>query len=101
MALQAAHDIGSRLGVLEGAVQSATMALPEDGPITIRNAAAKLRDIAYSLLKKAKHDIMSVSHENISQHLLLCLVSHVVSDKRIEYKKRENVRMKFNYSESS
>ena len=101
MALQAAHDIGSPLGVLEAAVQSATMSLPENSRITIRNAAAKLRDITYALLKKAKRDILSVSNENISQHLLLCLVSHVVSDKRIEYKQRENVRIEFDYSESS
>lgn len=101
MALQAAHDIGSPLGVLECAVQSATMALPENSRITIRNAAAKLRDITYSLLKKAKRDILSVSNENISQHLLLCLVSHVVSDKRIEYKMRDNVRINFDYSGSS
>ncbi|HTM64598.1 MAG TPA: HAMP domain-containing sensor histidine kinase [Gammaproteobacteria bacterium] len=100
-ALQAAHDIGSPLGVLEATVQSASAALPEDARTTIRNAAAKLRDISYSLLKKGRGDLLSISNESISQHLLLCLINQVVSDKRIEFKKQKNIEIDFEYSDSA
>src|SRR5262249_30656839 len=43
-ALQVAHDIGSPLATLEGIVQSASLMLPEESRVAIRNVAAKMRD---------------------------------------------------------
>lgn len=84
-ALQVAHDIGSPLGVLEMVVQSTSFVLPEKSRIEVRNAAGRIRDITNTLLKKAKHDLLSQDDDPISKQSLHYLVSQVVSEKRMQH----------------
>lgn len=101
-ALQVAHDIGSPLAVLEIIVQSTSISLEEDSRLAIRGATAKIRDIAHSLLKKGKSDILSASNTQLArQHILISLVNQVVSDKRLEFQHRENIKITFDYEDSS
>lgn len=61
-ALQVAHDIGSPLAALEAVVQS-SMSLPEESRVSVRNSAARIRDISNSLLKTAKQELASNNEE--------------------------------------
>ncbi len=101
-ALQVAHDIGSPLAVLEITVQSSSCALEEQSKIAIRNAAAKIRDIAHSLLKKGEVN-MAISSDCHSDRPcnLIGLTNQVVSDKRLEYKDKNNIQINFYYSDDS
>lgn len=100
-ALQVAHDIGSPLATLEAIVQSASFLLPEDNRVTIRNAATKIRDIANSLLKKAKHDLLSMDNGEISQQMLASLIQQVVTEKRLQYQSTNQINIQFDFNQSS
>lgn len=101
-ALQVAHDIGSPLAVLEIIVHSTSCALEEKSKVAIRNAAARIRDIAHSLLKKGDIDILSLCDEQVERsYNLLTLINQSVSDKRLEYKSRQNLCINFHYTDSS
>lgn len=100
-ALQVVHDIGSALSVLEMIVQSASLALPEDSRVGIRNAAQKMRDIANSLLKKAKRDFFSLDDSSLTRQPLYSVINQVVSEKRLQYCSHDNLNIYFDVHESS
>lgn len=99
-ALQVAHDIGSPLAVLETTVLSTSSSLPEESRVVIRNASEKIKDIANGLLNKGKGNILLASNETIAQYPLLSLIQRVVSEKRLEFREREDVQINFEYSDS-
>lgn len=100
-ALQVAHDIGSPLAVLEAIVQDTSLTLPEESRIAVRHAASRMRDITHSLLKKAKPDLLSLSEETISQHVLHSLINQVVTEKRLQYRTHNRINIYFDVNESS
>lgn len=100
-ALQVVHDIGSPLATLEAIVQSASLMLPEESRVAIRNAAIKMRDITNSLLKKAKRDLLSTNDGMITQHLLYSLINQVLTEKRLQYRDKSKVHIHFDFNQSS
>jgi signal transduction histidine kinase len=100
-ALQVVHDIGSPLAVLEAIVQSASLMLPEDSRVAIRNAATKIRDIINSLLKKAKRDLLSMDEGALSQQLLHSLIHQVATEKRLQYRSNDQINIHFDFNKSS
>ncbi|MBX3708731.1 MAG: HAMP domain-containing histidine kinase [Gammaproteobacteria bacterium] len=92
-ALQVAHDIGSPLATLEAIVQSASLMLPEESRVAIRNAASKIRDITNSLLKKAKRDLMAMDNGELAQQMLASLVSQIITEKRIQYQDNNAIKI--------
>lgn len=95
-ALQVAHDIGSPLAVLEMVIQSSTSNMLEDSRTSVRNAVSRIRDISFSLLKKAKHDLMIMQGDAISQYLVASLIAFVVSEKQMQYRERADIVFEMN-----
>src|SRR5262249_52105699 len=86
---------------LEVIVQDTSLILPEESRIAVRHAAARMRDITHSLLKKAKRDLLSLNEETISQHLLYSLINQVVTEKLLQYRTNKMMNIHFDVHESS
>lgn len=100
-ALQVVHDIGSPLAALETIVQSTILGVSEESRVAIRSAAARIRDIANSLLRKAKNDLLPCEQNVFSPQLLLCVIKQVVSEKRLQYSSNKLMNIKFEFDSSS
>jgi signal transduction histidine kinase len=84
-ALQVAHDVGSPIAALETLLEFYSHILPEESRVSARNAVLRIRDIANSLLKKTKQDLLSIGNESLSQQFISSLIKHIVSEKRLQY----------------
>lgn len=96
-ALQVAHDIGSPLATLEMVVQSPSYSLDEERHTYIRNAVSRIKDISYSLLKKAKHDLTTMQGDAISQYSLASLIAFVINEKQLQFS--PNIKITFHLNE--
>ncbi|MBX3709652.1 MAG: HAMP domain-containing histidine kinase [Gammaproteobacteria bacterium] len=99
-ALQASHDIGSSLAVIEAIVQSASTMLPEESRIALRNAGSTIRDITNSFLKKAKRDLLSMDDGVLAQQMLASLISQIITEKRLQYQENKAINIHFNLNQS-
>lgn len=97
-ALQVVHDICSPLALLEAIVQSTSLSLPEADRIAIRNAIGRLRDIANTLLKKAKQDLVIHQEGSLTQQLVAGLINQVIGEKRMQHGSRIDISFQFNES---
>ena len=90
LSMQVAHDIRSPLAALEAA--SADIArLPEERRILVRDAVGRIHDIANDLLDK--HRAGGVAAPAVSAHLLSGLIGSLLTEKRLQYRSRSNIRI--------
>jgi signal transduction histidine kinase len=107
---QVAHDIRSPLSALN-MVMATLRDLPEEKRLLMKNSVQRINDIANDLLSKskisqqerAKFEIRNVplsedNSTNSSGHLLSILVDSIVSEKRIQYREKINVRVEADLS---
>jgi hypothetical protein len=80
--------------------------MPEDRRILIRNAVQRINDIANDLLAKGKKNNseyvnLSVANSSKSEVILLpALIDRLVSEKRIQYRDKINVKIEADLRES-
>ncbi len=92
---QLAHDIRSPLSALDVGMEDLSK-LPEEKRLIIQSAVERIRDIANELLAKKKE----VGKE-LQVHLLSVLIEELVSEKRMQYKKRKEVNLVTEFKPSS
>jgi signal transduction histidine kinase len=97
IAKQLSHDIRSPLAALE-MISSDLNELGEEKRLIIRNAIARIRDIANSLVKTEKKLTESSNHEVVRKFentLLTSLVDIIVTEKRLQYRDAVGVHIEF------
>jgi len=98
-ALQVTHDIGSPLAALEMIVQSTLLNISEVSRVEIRNAIRRIRDIANTLLKRAKYNL-SEETEPLSEQPLHEIIEQIVNEKRMEFGSKINIETNISKSAS-
>lgn len=96
LAAQVAHDIRSPLSALN-MVASTLIEVSEDKRLIIRNATARINDIANMLLQKGK-DIASTKPKTGAELqqapiMLSSLVDSVISEKRVQFREKLNINL--------
>lgn len=87
---QVAHDIRSPLAALEAASEDIAR-LPEERRALVRDAVGRIQDIANDLL--GKHRAGSAPTHAASAHLVSALIGSIVTEKRLQFRSRPNVRI--------
>jgi len=103
IARQVAHDIRSPLAALEMSVRD-LRALPEEKRLLIRSACEEIHDII-NVLRESKvensGDSLRLANEALKVELLLPLVETLLSEKRMQYKNRENIKFKLSLKDDA
>ncbi len=98
---QVAHDIRSPLAALNLAI-STFQDMPEEKRQLVKNATQRINDIANDLLKKDTHSFTSFADlkkdslqipQEASTILLPTLIDRIVSEKRIQYREKIDVKI--------
>lgn len=106
LATQVAHDIRSPLAALENILVKIN-SLPETDRILTRTAVTRIKDIANNLLDKSRDikinpNIYSketvFTTENLSTEMVFTLVDPLISEKRMQYRTRNNLNIHFESS---
>ncbi len=98
---QVAHDIRSPLSALNMLLNHTTH-LPEAQRVLTRNAIQRINDIANNLLNKNIANIQT-THENksiILPELISPLVSMLLSEKRMQYREKDEITIEENLNEA-
>ena len=104
-ARQVGHDIRSPLAALNMVV-GMMKDVPEERRLIIRNATQRINDIANNLLDRGKSKNLSTSMDvktdaASSQVVMLSsLVDSIVSEKRVQYRERQDIDIQVDLSES-
>lgn len=104
-AKQVSHDIRSPLSALN-MVMTTLKDVPEEKRLLIRNAVQRINDIANDLLAKSKKnnsEFINRSGNNLRRNeliLLPALIDRLVSEKRIQYRDKINVKIEADLRES-
>lgn len=102
---QVAHDIRSPLAALD--VVTTTLAeLPEEKRVLVRRATARIRDIANSLIEQssATHQrtaSVEAAEETVSVELLSSLIDPLMTEKRLQFRARQEVEIQAELSEAA
>lgn len=105
VAKQVSHDIRSPLSALT-LLTGGLMELPEDKRILVRNAVARINDIANTLLTKSKAKVIDgeqklpSSCDSRDAILLSPLIDCLVSEKRIHYREKQNIHIDADISQA-
>jgi signal transduction histidine kinase len=104
LASQVAHDIRSPLSALN-LVASTLVDVPEEKRLLIRNASARINDIANSLLQKRKDAVTTESHtpkRGREQQVVMisALIDSIISEKRIEIRDRIKISLEADLKDS-
>ncbi len=100
LASQVAHDIRSPLAALDVALTELGQ-LPEETRILVREATQRIRDIANNLLARSNvnHSEAEIPEANlscpVSTHHIASLIEAIVSEKRVLYSSRPEIRIEF------
>jgi len=100
VAQQVAHDIRSPLSALE-MISSNLVGVEEDKRLIIRNSINRIRDIANTLSKDNRPKQIELSNSNFETTLLSSVIEMMVTEKRFEISKRNNIQIQFNQSKES
>lgn len=102
-ARQVGHDIRSPLAALN-MVTTLLRDVPEDQRLVIRNVAQRINDIANTLLDRAwpepKDEAESFIRTETQGTMLSSLVDSIVSEKRVQYRDRDNIDIEIDLSAS-
>jgi len=103
-AQQVAHDIRSPLSALELFLESFEQ-LPDETRTIMKGCVARVIDVANGLLTRFKEaeiespdvngDITTSGQINRVNSLLIALIDPIISEKRIQYKNRENIQITY------
>lgn len=112
LAAQVSHDIRSPLTALN-LVVSTVIGLSEEHRVLIKNSASRITDIANQLLEKSRTPIVLLKSDKtttlteeiadaelMTLELLPSLIDVLVSEKRIQYRCRMNIRIETDLEES-
>jgi signal transduction histidine kinase len=100
LAAQVAHDIRSPLAALDVALIELEN-LPEETRTLVRSATQRIRDIANNLLLKSNNKKLNPNTDNVSTkgvasiHHIASLLEAILSEKRIEYRKRSEINFEY------
>lgn len=111
VAAQVAHDIRSPLSALE-MISGQLEEISEDRRLIVRNAIARIRDIAHSLKCKGEPGIWLGASElgktgggdgpdRIEELILSPILEELIAEKRLEYRERLDVVIRFDPSPES
>jgi signal transduction histidine kinase len=106
VATQVAHDIRSPLAAL-AVVEKDLGSLEESKRILLRAAIDRIRDIANDLLSRSREaaapsgEQLSVAVEETSAQLISDAVDQLVSEKRLQYRSRPEIRIEGDWSEEA
>lgn len=92
---QVAHDIRSPLSALNMVLRDANE-LPEDKRLLVRSAIQRITDIANNLMAKSKQN-----PPERPQQLISGILEHIVTEKRLQYKDRNDVDIRIELSDNS
>jgi signal transduction histidine kinase len=107
MAAQVAHDIRSPVFALNAALKNIPQ-LPERQRAIVRHAVNRIQDVANSLLEKNRQQSATAAAAGIvttgefpAVYLLSALIDPVVTEKRLQYEARPEVKIDFVLSRES
>jgi signal transduction histidine kinase len=95
IAQRVAHDIRSPLAALNVAMKDLSQ-MPEDYRLMVRGALNRITDIASDVLRRnpdQRGRTKSGGNQGISVHLLPGLIESIVSEKRLEFRSRANLKI--------
>jgi signal transduction histidine kinase len=99
MAAQVAHDIRSPVFALDAALKNIPQ-LPEKQRVIVRHAINRIQDVANSLLEKNRQQSATAAAAGIvtadklpAVYLLSALIAPVVTEKRLQYEARPEVKI--------
>jgi PAS domain S-box-containing protein len=96
---QMVHDIQSPLSSIGTIVEESIGSMPEKTRVTLRNAAARITDIANNLLNQHQNKDTT---DNKDEILLVSLaLLHIMSEKRYQYTKNKNITFELNFEKLS
>jgi signal transduction histidine kinase/CheY-like chemotaxis protein len=98
VATQVAHDIRSPLEMLKG-LKSEISSLPESSRRRIQLSINRIEEITFNLLKNHKQNF--INNQNIKGEELLSLVEGVMTEKNIEFRNNEKVKIEELFNSNS
>jgi signal transduction histidine kinase len=107
LSAQVAHDIRSPVFALDAALKDMAK-LPEKQRVVVRHAINRIQDVANSLLEKNRQRPatagttgIGANTESPAEYLLSTLIAPVISEKRLQYESKPEVKIDFELSGES
>lgn len=94
LSAQVAHDIRSPLAALDMMV-SDLLLIPEEKRTIVKSAVTRIKDIANNLMaqNKTNNKLATDVFDNQETHLILPLIEEIMTEKRIQYKNKGEIRL--------